>query len=368
MIQVIRASKLARPMTCAGSLFFTDIVEETNEAAKAGTAFGEYLRSLLDGTAVGAVASNGVYIDDDMKFYAQYLSEQVLQNAQTKIKCEHEVDWTTRVGVRISGHPDAEYFGKDGRLYIDDAKYGWGIVEVKENWQLLAYAIGAILKLEQPVDVVIRIMQPRPHHEDGPIRKWELSFKQVLEYKERIEKRMEEIVSGDSRLVTSSQCKYCPAAASKCPAISKAMYRGIEVAQEFVQDDLSNSELSHQLDLINRIAEIVKIKQDSLKSLAINRIREGKVVPNYMTVQSYGYRAWKPEFTPDTIEVITGKTVVVKELISPAKAEKMGIRKEHMDLMTTRPDLGQKLERKDSGEAADKVFGASAPVKLISNN
>jgi hypothetical protein len=197
MIESIRASKLARPMSCAGSLFFKDFKDEENEAAREGTACGEYLRSLLQPDyACGVQASNGVQIDDDMKYYARGVADKILEVAATNIMCEHELTWQSRAGIAITGHPDATFIGKDGKLYVDDLKYGWGIVEVFENWQLLAYAIGEVIRREQALDVVLRIHQPRPHHEDGPLRTWSLSYAELLGYKERIDARLEQIAKG----------------------------------------------------------------------------------------------------------------------------------------------------------------------------
>ena len=67
----IRCSNLARPMTCAGSLFFTDLPpEEQNEAAREGTAAGEYLQHLIEGNRnIPTHAKNGVMFTDEMKFF-----------------------------------------------------------------------------------------------------------------------------------------------------------------------------------------------------------------------------------------------------------------------------------------------------------
>lgn len=355
----IRCSGLSRPMNCAGFLFFKDLPpEEEIQAAKDGTAAGEYLRYLLEKkTPIPTHAANGVQFDSDMDFFTRPVAEEILAGAESEILCEQRIDWQTRSGIMIRGSYDIS-FVKDGNLHVEDLKYGWGLVEVKNNWQLLGYAIGEVIRRGQAFEkIILRVHQPRPHHEDGPTRTWELSYAELLSFKEIIEARMDKIVGGYKDLVTGPQCKYCPAAAY-CPSFNKAFYRGIEHAQEFTQDNIDDKELSFQLDLIARVSEVLKIKSDSIKALAINRIKNGTIIPNYMTESSYGDRKWKKDISPKAVELLTGKKIVKEEMLSPAQAEKAGVPKDFISQLVDRHFLGQKLVRKDSTAIGNKIFGA----------
>lgn len=354
----IRCSKLSRAMKCPGSLFFKDLPEEpTNQAAEEGTAAGEYLEKLLTGKDLPEQANNGVDFDDDMIGYAEEVAAEIKEKAASPILCETRIDWQTRSGVIIRGQYDVSFIGHDGYLYIDDYKYGWGHVEVFENWQLLGYAIGEVIRRNQPFEkIVLRIQQPRPHHEDGSCRAWTIDWDTLLEYKEKIESHMASIMEGNQNLISGPQCKYCRAAAF-CPAINKTFFRGIESVHEFLQDEIDEDELAFQLDLINRIEEVMKIKKDSLTTLALDRMKNGKVIPNWMAKDSYGHRKWKSNISPELIQMLTGKDITEKTMLSPAKAEKIGVPKELMNSMTERPHLGQKLKKYDASKHADKVFG-----------
>lgn len=361
-ITVIRCSALSRPMTCAGSLFFDDLPEQdTNEAAKEGTAAGEYLELLL--TKSGTVmlpthAKNGVEFSDDMKFFTTPIAAEIALDHVDKVLCEQSIDWQTRSGIWIKGQYDAS-FVRDGKLYIDDLKYGWNIVDVRENWQLLGYAIGEVLRRGQAFDrIVMRIHQPRPHHEDGPTRAWEITYEQLLEYKEVIEARMDQIARGFRELVTSAKCKYCPAAAAHCTAFNRALHHGIDVVMsEFKQDSLNEKDIAFQLDLMDRVSEIFKIKNDSLKQLAVNRLGQGAIIPNYTIEDSYGDRKWKKEISPLVIETLTGKNIIEQKMMSPAQAEKIGVPKELVKNFVDRHFIGKKLVKKDLTKLADKIFG-----------
>lgn len=358
-IKVVRCSGLSRPMTCAGSLFFEDLPEEEEkEAAKEGTAFGELMERILTGQQITTHAKNGVAFDDDMRFFGAPLIENIVSRAQSEVLCEQSVDWQTRSGIWIKGTCDVSYV-HNGKLCIDDFKYGWKLVEVEENWQLLGYAIGEVMRRGIAYDrIVLRILQPRPHHENGVIREWEITYDQLLEYKEQIESRMDKIASGFAELATSSKCKYCPAAASACTAFNRAVFHGVDyVLSHFQQDDINEKEISFQLDLMDRISEVLKIKTDSIKQLAVSRIKNGAIIPNYMTENSYGDRKWKPGISPEVIEVLTGKKIVEQVMLSPAKAEKIGVPKELVAGYVDRFFLGPKLVRKDANKLGEAIFG-----------
>ncbi len=358
MIKEIRCSQLARPMVCAGFLFFEDLpVQPTNAAAEEGTAFGELVQRMLLGRDIPKQAANGVYFDDDMRFYAKPAVEEVLNNKESEVLCEQRIDWQTSSGIWIRGSFDRS-FVREGRLYIDDDKYGWGIVEVRNNWQLIGYAIGEVIRRQQHFEtIVLRIHQPRPHHEDGHLREWRLSYTELLGFKKQIEERMEMIAAGHKTLVTGKQCKYCSASAEACPAFNRLYYRAAEVSTEFTQDQINEQELAKQLDQTARFKEALDIKLRSLEELAVSRIKGGKIVPGWITQGSYGNREWKKGISPEVIETLTGRKVTETVMLSPAKVEKLGVHKNFVAGLTERFFKGEKLIKKDAGEIGEKIFG-----------
>jgi len=362
MITEIRASKLARPMTCAGSLYDLPPETEAGEPAKQGTAAGEWLERILTKKDFPAYARNGVAFDSDMKFYTQEIAERIIKDAATEVLCEERIDWMTRSGIKVRGSFDVSYVDHKGELWIRDLKYGWGIVEAKENWQLLAYAIGDVIRRGVAFSFVnMCIEQPRPHHEDGPTRVWRVSYSELLAYKEKIEVRLQEIADGDRNLVSGKQCQYCEKAVT-CPAFSKSYHRGVDVIHEYLVDNLTEAEIAFQLDLLTRVEEIVKIRRSSLDALAASRVKDGKIIPGYTTENSYGHAAWNNGITAEVVKMMTGRDITVTEMISPAQARKI-LPKELVNTMTYRPFKGVKTVKKDTGVIADKVFGAPQLVK-----
>jgi hypothetical protein len=358
----IRCSGLARPMVCAGYVFLDLPRSGTNEAAEQGTAAGEYLERLLLNKPIGTVASNGYYFEDDMKFYTTPIYEDMKERAASEILCEQKIDWQTKSGIWIKGQYDAAFVDTNGRLCIEDLKYGWGIVEVEENWQLLGYAIGEVIRRGQAFnEISLKIHQPRAHHEDGSSREWLLTYSELLSYKEKIETRMQEIADGRKDLQTSSKCKYCMGAAEACPAFNRLFHRSLEVSTEFFQDSINDDELSRQLDQIKRAEEAIKIKKDSLTELGVLRIKKGGIIPGYVQTDKFSNRAWKKGISPDAIKMMTGKDVVEKNFMTPAKAEKLGVSKELVKQLTEKRLVGVKLEKKDNKIIGNNIFGTNNP-------
>jgi hypothetical protein len=365
MIQAIHCSQLARAMACPGSLFFKDLPKpETNDAAVEGTAAAYYLEMMLNKLPAPTHADNGRAIDDDMKYYGNALSAKLFEEAgNNKIYSEKQIDWKTRSGITIKGRYDLS-FTRDGILYVDDYKYGFGVVEAVGNWQLIGYAIGEVIRQNKAFpQIVLRIHQPRAHHEDGPTREWRISYTELLDYKEKIEAHMESIVVGNNTLQSGDACKYCPAA-SHCPAFNKAYHRGVEIVHDFIQDNIDNDELGYQLQLCDRIQELLKTRKGSLEALAVDRIGRGQIIPGYIAEDVYGHRTWKKDISADAIKMMTGIDITTIEMLSPAQAEKRGVPKKLMESMTERKLGGRKLKAKNPEKVVSKIFGSQEP-KLI---
>lgn len=358
----IRCSGLARPMVCAGYAFLNLPESPSNDAAKEGTAAGEYLERLLLGTHIGEVASNGVYFDEDMKFFVTPIFDDIQSRAADKVLCETRIDWQTRSGIWIRGQYDAAFVDTNGRLCIEDLKYGWGIVEVEKNWQLLGYAIGEVIRRGTAFEEIsFKIHQPRPHHEDGETREWVLTYSELIEYKEIIEDRMESLVNGNRELQTSNMCKYCQGAQEACPAFNRLFYRALEVSTEFHQDSLSNDEVARQLDEVQRATEVLKIKKDSLTELGTMRINSGEIIKGYVREEKFGNRAWNKNISPASIKMMTGVDVIETSFMSPAKAEKAGVSKKLVSQLSKKHFAGVKLVKKNATEIGNKIFGNTAP-------
>lgn len=358
IIKKIKSSKLARVMECAGSLHFLNLPKQPDsEVAKEGTAFGQMVENKLMGRPYTTHATNNFPFDGDMEFHSDEVLAEVNSTAQeSPVTCEQRIDWQTNSGVWIKGAYDIS-FAVGNTLYVDDVKYGWALVNPENNWQLISYAIGIVIAKGFSYDeIVMRIHQPRPHHEEGTTREWRITYAKLLELKEVIEKRMEQLSQGEDELVTSLNCRYCPAAAS-CPAVSKAYFRSLEEVHNFLQDDLSDEELSFQLDLYDRMKDIFKVRISSLEALAVDRLNNNKLLPNYSIKKTYGNRTWSKGIDAEYIKMMTGKDIAKAGILSPAQAEKKGVSKTLIETLTKRHEKAPKLERGDTTKLGNEIFG-----------
>lgn len=369
----VRCSKLDRVMKCAGFSHFKDLVEtEGGLPAQEGTAAGELLQHMLEQRTltptVGTHAKNGIRFDEEMWFFMTNVAERIFKDAgDSPITCEERIDFLACDNVTIRGQYDAcflKVIENRNILYIDDNKYGWGIVEPKNNWQLIGYAIGKVKKLFKEKglnvdEVVLRIHQPRPNHEDGWTREWRIDILELVRLNDQVTQQLNAVFNNNyNKLETGSQCKYCPAQQNDaCPAFNHAVFNGVDhVLTEHSQDNISERTIAYQLRMFQRIEEIMKIKKDSLEALAINRINSGKIIPGFTTEASYGDRKWKSVVTPASIATLTKRSIMEEKMLSPAKAEKLGISKHFIAGLTERHFIKNKLVQKDAAEMANKIF------------
>ena len=366
MVTEIRCSSLHRPMHCLGYLSLENLVkEEAGQPAKDGTAIGELLSEMIrqrtDSPKIGTTASNGTFLDQDMWFYARDTYNTILQRAQGNlIETEERIDWMTPAGITIRGQFDISYV-VNNTLYIEDLKYGYGIVEVKDNWQLIGYAIGQCQRLNnkynwQPEYISFTIHQPRPYHEEGRVRTHVVHFARLLEYYNQICNRMQEYVTGARTLSTGKSCKYCDAA-STCPALNRSANKAIDtVMSEWTEKPLTNEEVAEQYELLQRASELLEIRLKSIEQLAISRIQANQIIPGYAFEMTYGDRKWKQNVTPESIKALTGIDIVKTDVMSPNQAEKAGVSKKLTAALTEKPAKGTKLVKKDIAAEAAQIL------------
>lgn len=362
-------------MNCVGHLSLEHHEpSETNDAAKEGTAIGEYLSAQIEQDTVDPkfnfAASNGVFINDEMKYHARNVFHDIKALAgDSKVTTEVRIDWYADSTI-IRGQYDISFvtggekidgFLQKCILHIEDLKYGWGIVEVKENWQLIGYAIGRYNQLIKegiyPSQIAFRIHQPRPYHEEGPTRSWTITKDELFAYYHKIVNQVRAFTEGDKTLTTGSSCKYCDAAAH-CPSLNRAFHKAVDVVlTDYDEKVLTNEDIVKLLDIIERAEDVIKIKSGSIKQLAMNRIQNNQVIQGYGIVQKYGDRKWKDGVTADTIKAMTGVDVTKIDVMSPAQAEKAGVSKKLTTHLTFKPSRGFELSKVDIQAKAQKLFG-----------
>lgn len=351
---IIRSSSLPRFMECNGFTDFLGLPETESDAAKEGTAFHELVEFKFKNQHVNfpSVAKNGVTFDADMHFYAS----KVLPLIPSDAICEQEISFALTHNYAVVGHLDYAWEENGGdTLVVMDIKYGHRIVDVNNNYQLLSYAIGEVMKRGRNYDnIKLMIMQPRPYHMDGWIRSVTLQPGEL----ERAYAAMVSKCTEVKAYCTSEKCRYCPGAASNCPALNTAFYNSVDVVMnDMMSEALPPDQAAQMLKTYERVKDIFKIKMDALKDHIKDRIMKGEAIPGYGVQKQFGHRKWRKDVDVEAFKLMTGVDLKATYTMSPAEIEKKGIDESIIDAFAEKPFKGVDLVQIDQSKIADRIFG-----------
>ncbi len=116
------------------------------------------------------------------------------------------------IDAEMHGTTDASIVDHFGTLQIIDFKYGRMPVEVEENTQMIAYAIGIAHKFDYNfADVVCTVIQPRANHVAGPVRSWKLTIDSLLQWSGRFKLGVALTKHPEAPFKSGEHCFFCPA-------------------------------------------------------------------------------------------------------------------------------------------------------------
>lgn len=351
------ASVSKRWMNCPGSVALVRTVPraeggETSVYAGEGTAahaLGDHcLTKQTDPAKLEGVEFNGFTVDDDMigavGIYVDYCKELIE-------RCGPGNYWIERKFNLVAIKPPAPMFGTGDfsgyeratkTLHVVDYKHGRGVlVEVKENPQLLYYALGLLLTLDlrlYPVNAVnITVVQPRMAHADGVVRHWVVDVQRVLDFAGDLLAAADAALAPNAPLKAGEHCKFCPASAI-CPEQRKHTMLTAQI--DFEHDmivppeasALSNAVLG---DLLPKLS-VIEGWMKSVRIEAMARIAKGEVVPGFKAVAKRANRKWVDQDVAVQLLASMGRTneddiFEPRKLKSPAQIEKLVTKKKFKD-------------------------------------
>jgi hypothetical protein len=254
------------------------------------------------------------------------------------------------------GTPDALWIVSN-RGFIDDLKYGYGIVEVVGNWQLASYAVDLFVKHEWQLEAVtVTIVQPRPYHPDGRVRSWTITRDVGWQLSQHLQQAAQRAHDPNSPAATGPHCKNCRALHA-CEAARRAGMNGVDVSLAASAPDLPADALAGELRQLRRAADAIKLRLDALESHGLATIDRGGIIPGWIAERSLGRRRWKDPAQITFLEAITGKSLHETKPVSPAQAEKCGVDSATVKIYTETPVTGRKLVERDGSQKASEVFG-----------
>lgn len=219
-----------------------------------------------------------------------------------------------------------------GKLIVYDFKYGAGVpVNVKDNYQMKCYAVGALNDYEQygssymdKIELVV--IQPRSRHADGFVRRWATTRKNILTFKKEIEDCIAICQSKSAVTKSGDWCRWCPAK-HKClelfnesTDLAKKAFDVVDVGQD-VLVAMTDEQIIQILDKKEVLSNFLK----SVEAHAQARLMAGDTLGEYKLVRGRANRKW---INWDLVEESLGGKIeedllYTKKIISPAQMEKV---------------------------------------------
>ena len=362
-MHVYVASALPRLMQCGASKVmpgFTPpgIIEQTDDQREGDAAHWLATEFLTGRTTdlyewIDRKAPNGVYISDDMVDSVEYYIAQLSSRPERRFV---EQDFSFQFGeLTIHSRPDmvsdslADY-GR--RIYIDDFKYGWKIVEPDMNWTLIAYAICFIASRRIDADTVFefRIHQPRPWHPIGKSRSWIVSAARLHDLRNQM---INHLLTVTDTLVTGDHCFKCPAR-SNCPALRKSTMEVLDVVERAIPDQMTADDLSFMYDALTIGEHRLSDYKSAIKERIEHAIKTGQPVRNYRMKSTNGKLDWVDGLDMVSIlRLLAPDKVTAKppKPITPTQAKKI-IPEDMVMQFAERGPGGVQLVRSDTNQQA----------------
>lgn len=324
--ELYRPSAFAAMVQCPGSLRMQRLYPEDGEhpTAKDGTAAhwaaSQTLTPGTGGVAVGQIAPNGVMLTEEMIEAAELYAEEVTRTLEGTAAVLHveETVALPMVHPASKGTPDARVFLTPRLLYVWDFKFGFRYVDPFENWQLIGYASGCLSEagnVDPATAVVLKIVQPRSFHRDGPVREWKVFARDLAPYVERLRVAAEAAARPDAPLVTGDACEDCTARHA-CPALQARAYQAAEASGQAQPLDMAPEAMGLELRKLMDAKKRLDARVDGLNEQALAMVRRGDRVPYFSIEQGQGKVVWAKPIA----EVISVGAMFDKSLAKPQAA------------------------------------------------
>lgn len=276
-------SSAERWMECPGSNVLLQGLDlppsDESDFAAEGTcahdAAAHCLQKKLDAWEVVGQEFHGRIVPPEMAEHIQFYMDEI-----NKIKASHRLVLAEVVEHRISADWNKRFYGKcdhaiigEEWLDVTDLKYGEGIaVDATNNPQLKYYAVGILEQFMGPEKVRLRIIQPRAFHADGPVRVWETTRTELIEWRDKVLIPAMQRAEMDGYLKPGDWCRFCPAKIV-CPALS-SVFRAAASADAHALKNVTNQSLAADFRMIECVKHYIK----ALEAEVYSRLTRGEEV------------------------------------------------------------------------------------------
>lgn len=332
----IAPSSLHITTPCPGSVLLSEampVLPESEEEAE-GTAahwlaYEAGMGRIDLNQAHGFIAPNNVEVTDEMIdaaiMYVDVLGTATGVGEMTiPITRIHETD--------CKGTPDWwTWTPATKTLKVVDFKFGYRFVEVWENHQLVAYAVGLLDFLgihDDEAILELTVVQPRSYHPDGPVRTWTVAANKVRAFANTMTMSAHEALSAKPSTRSGPHCLDCKAR-SACLTFAQTTggimdHIGVAVPNLQTPDDVGR-----ELALVQDMRQRLKARETGLEAMAEHYARNHKAVPGFSMQSTMGRLKWLENTTVDEVEAMVGMLVEggsalkPRALLTPTQAKKL---------------------------------------------
>jgi len=365
----LRPSSAERWVPCPGSVVlqeaFPEPTDSENDAAREGTAAHFALESLLTNKPIvpGVIAPNGVVITAEMIEGAEQCVLDVISVAGTDpVFVEQRVTVPRIHDTECAGTPDVVHVSSGGRITVWDLKFGFGIVEAFENWQLICYALGKLDEItggdglkDQHMTIEMRIVQPRIYHPDGIVRKWTIEASHLRAHANIMKTSADNALGPNPTTKSGSHCKHCTARAN-CQTAHHASMNAIDTVSRMTAESIPDEFLATHRATLERAKEAIEHRLTGVDALIISTIQQGSAVEGLALANPLGNLKWnEPDEVILTMAELMGQDLSKKALITPTQAMRKVGESIVKNLATRSPGKTKIVKSEDT--VAALVFG-----------
>ena len=244
-------------------------------------------------------------------------------------------------------------------LYVDDLKYGYGIIKPTSK-QVLIYAAAIAWAMyhqgHAPDLIQIGIYQPRGNTVDGIYRTRTVSFQELTDEANQVIEDGKKCFDPDALCIPGRHCKHCPAA-HVCGALTTELYDVYEMLQGRKNRVSSLQELSSDLIFLEKLEDMVKGLKTAKTAEANAHIDAGKNIPGWSREPG---RNGTRRFTkkPETIKAVTGIDPTSGKMVSVAELERMGADPSALKFLSEQPKTKSKLVQVTAEDIKRRMEGS----------
>ncbi len=325
----------------------------------------------LSSDFLGKQSPEGVVIDQEMIDAADVYINEILRVCQSRglvqeMHVEEHVK-IDRVSEYNSGTPDCWVWdARTNTVYEWDFKYGHEYVEIFENWQFIDYAIGVVDYItggngivDQNLNVVMIVIQPRCYKTSSNINEWKLKASDLRGYANQLKNAADLAVNGPRIFTTGSHCKYC-SARHACEGAQEAAMKAIDITNKVGVtglNELDPHSLGVELAYLQKAATSIAARLTGLELQVESSIMSGNPVPGWECKPTFSRKAWnKPILEVITMGSMFGQDLSKPGALTPKQAIDKGIDETIINVYSGSKATGFKLTKSDNN-LARKVFG-----------